>query len=75
MYTVPAGKKFEGLIGAYPNGFSMRFTPSGGVATEIPLPSIIQGMPSMPITLTAGTIAAAAANGGPVILIGVETDA
>lgn len=74
MYTVPAGKKFQGSIYNNIAAMAITITPSG--ASAITFPNIPNSFPSPStgLTLVAGTIVTSA-SGNTTFLIGVETDA
>lgn len=78
MYTVPAGKKFQGLLWSNGAGKRVGITPSGGSQVLIELPAIstsyIATSP-MPVTLVAGTIVTNIDTGSNQHLMGVESDA
>ena len=74
MYTVPAGKKFQGSIYNNTSGTSITITPAGGSAvTFFPLPTSFPSE-SSGLVFAAGTIITSA-SGNSTFLIGVETDA
>jgi len=74
MYTVPAGKKFQGAIYSSANGMSITITPAGGSAvTFINIPTSFPTS-SNALTFVAGTIITSA-SANTTYLIGVETDA
>jgi len=77
MYTVPAGKKFQGQVYGNTVATSITVTPLGGAAITAPVPSInisYQSVSPLSLTLVAGTIIANS-SGSQINLIGVETDA
>lgn len=73
MYTVPAGKKFQGAIYNNTTGQEVTITPAGGVSTTFGnLPTSFPST-SNPVTLVAGSIVTSGSN--ITYIIGVETDA
>lgn len=69
IYTVPAGKKFEGLIYSNTNAQNVGITPVGGS-----MGVLNYGTTPTPITLVAGTITTSQTINS-IYFIGVETDA
>lgn len=69
MYTVPAGKKFQGLIYSNTNAQNVGITPVGGS-----LATLSYGTTPTPINLVAGTIVTSQTINS-IYFIGVETDA
>ena len=77
MYTVPAGKKFQGTVASNATGHIVAITPSGGALTWVLVPSLSSSptAPALPITLVAGSIFTNISGANSSYLIGVETDA
>lgn len=77
MYTVPAGKKFQGTMHSNAVNMQISITPSGGAAVAFVIPSISQTptTPPLPLTLVAGSIVTNVSGSNNQHLIGVETDA
>lgn len=76
MYTVPAGRKFQGYIHSTTQNISVNVTPSGGSAAAVHLtcPSVTSASATPPLfTLISGTIVATA-SASTTTIIGVETD-
>ena len=74
MYTVPAGKKFQGAIYSSTTAMSITITPAGGSAvTFINIPTSFPTS-SNALTFVAGTVITSASS-NTTHLIGVETDA
>jgi hypothetical protein len=74
IYTVPAGKKFQGSIYNNVTAMDITITPAGGSSTTFRnLPTSFPSG-SYPLTLVAGTIITSA-SANNTYLIGVETDA
>lgn len=77
MYTVPAGKKFQGYIYATGQNQEVYITPSGGSAASVRLtsPGVTSASATPPLlTLVPGTIVTSVSTNYTTI-IGVETDA
>lgn len=77
MYTVPAGKKFQGQVYGNTVSVTIAVTPLGGVSASLPVPSIniaYQSVSPLSVTFVAGTIIANS-SGTSTYIIGVETDA
>ena len=74
MYTVPAGKKFQGAIYNNAAAQAVGITPSGG--SLIAFENLLTAFPSAsnPLTLVAGSIVTSQ-NGNRTFILGVETDA
>lgn len=74
MYTVPAGKKFQGTIYNNTAGQGVGITPSGGslISFENILTTLTSA--SFLITLVAGSIVTSQ-SGNSTYILGVETDA
>jgi len=77
MYTVPAGKKFQGTLSSNTTGHSVTITPTGGSLAMFQVPSVSTAptTPALPITLVAGSIVTNIPSSNVSYLIGVETDA
>jgi hypothetical protein len=77
MYTVPAGKKFQGTLSSNTTGYTVAITPTGGSMAmfQVPSVSIAPTTPALPITLVAGSIVTNIPSSNNSYLIGVETDA
>lgn len=78
MYTVPAGKKFQGVAFSNATGQSIAITPAGGVAVTFVVPSASASptTAALPLTLVAGSIVTnISGTGNNQTIIGVETDA
>lgn len=77
MYTVPAGKKFQGTMYSNATAMQISITPSGGAAVTFIIPSISQAptTPPLPLTLVAGSIVTNVSGANNQHLVGVETDA
>lgn len=74
MYTVPAGKKFQGSIYSNTAGMDVGITPAGGSLISFgSIPSSFPS-PSMGLILVAGSIVTSQTTNRTSI-IGVETDA
>lgn len=78
MYTVPAGKKFQGVAFSNATGQSIAIAPAGGLAVTFVVPSVSASptTAALPLTLAAGsTVKNISGTGNSQTLIGVETDA
>jgi hypothetical protein len=78
MYTVPAGKKFVGLLYAENIGYLLSITPTGNSAVSIAVPSMSNSylaVSPMQVTFVAGTILTNVSTNSYINLVGVETDA
>jgi hypothetical protein len=78
MYTVPAGKKFQGSIWSNSAGTTEYITPAGGSQIDISVPGVntsYTAVSPLQITLVAGTIVTHGSSSYRSFLVGVETDA